>query len=135
MWHTVPEARIGQTDCHCMLVLNLTWHQLFHRAARLCHSAAHGGQTLAPWDMVQPVLKAWAGLDLELSAQHKGAKPRLSGNDRKSCFGASVHPLPTLLQAYTTFALLCMLLKHSCLSSLHSVIDMDMVTLPGKICA
>lgn len=44
------------------------------RAARLCHSAAHGGQILAPLELVQQLVKTWAGTDLELQAHHKPAK-------------------------------------------------------------
>ena len=44
------------------------------RAARLCHSAAHGGQILAPLELVQQLVKSWAGTDLELQAHHKPAK-------------------------------------------------------------
>ena len=45
-----------------------------HRAARLCHSAAHGGQILAPLELVQQLVKTWAGSELELQAHHKPAK-------------------------------------------------------------
>ena len=44
------------------------------RAARLCHSAAHGGQVLAPLDLVQHLVKTWAGIELELAAHHKPVK-------------------------------------------------------------
>ena len=44
------------------------------RAARLCHSAAHGGQILATLDLVQHLVKTWAGTDLELAAHHKPVK-------------------------------------------------------------
>ena len=45
------------------------------RAARLCHSAAHGGQILAPYELVQHLVKTWTGADLELATHHKTAKP------------------------------------------------------------
>ena len=44
------------------------------RAARLCHSAAHGGQILAPLELVQQLVKTWSGNDLDLQAHHKPAK-------------------------------------------------------------
>ena len=31
------------------------------RAARFCHAASHGGQVTAPYDLMQRVIRAWAG--------------------------------------------------------------------------
>lgn len=66
------------------------------RAARLCHSAAHGGQILAPLELVQRLVKTWSGNDLELQAHHKPAKAAKPHAEQ----GDSIVPFTPLLMLF-----------------------------------
>lgn len=69
------------------------------RAARLCQSAAHGGQILAPLELVQQLVKTWAGTDLELQAHHKpakAAKPHAEQGDFAIIYDSPSMPPPPL---------------------------------------
>ncbi|KAL0031937.1 hypothetical protein WJX79_006910 [Trebouxia sp. C0005] len=83
-----PRARMGISEAIPSRVVPHTtsgradyFGPLVNRAARLCHSAAHGGQVLAPLDLVQHLVKTWAGIDLELAAHHKPVKTAKAHSD------------------------------------------------------
>lgn len=39
-----------------------------HRAARFCHSAAHGGQIMLPLSLAESLVEEWTGSKLDLAA-------------------------------------------------------------------
>ena len=96
------------------------------RAARLCHSAAHGGQVLAPLDLVQNLVKTWASIDLELVAHHKPVKTAKPHSDAGETRSAACIWVVCLCACLSDVQLPCMLIRDSasgtlCLSVCVSV--------------
>ena len=46
-----------------------------HRAARLCHGAAHGGQILLPASLAEAIIEEWTGEHLSLEGQRRSLEP------------------------------------------------------------